>query len=59
MIEVNDILHGDGFRTYKVIDSEPENDYVTILLQSDINGSIDQDEDNIGEFVLKNDIYEE
>lgn len=57
MIEVNDILH-NGLSTYKVIDAEPDNDYVVALLQSDIDGPIDQDEDNIGEFILREDIAE-
>lgn len=58
MIEVNDILIS-SFEVRRVIDAEPENDYVIALLQSDIDGPVDQDEDNIGDFILRNDIYEE
>ncbi len=57
MIEVNDILIS-SFEVRRVIDAEPENDYVVALLQSDIDGPVDQDADNIAEFILKNDIYE-
>ena len=58
LLKANDILIS-GFEVRRVIEAEPENDYVIALLQSDINGPIDQDEDNIGDFILKNDIYEE
>ena len=58
MIKVNDILT-EGLRAWRVIEAEPENDYVLALLQSDIDGPVNQDEDNIGDFILKNDIYEE
>jgi len=56
MIEVNDILT-ESFRVWRVIEAEPDHDYVIALLQSDIDGPVDPDEDNIGDFILKNDIY--
>lgn len=57
MIEINDILT-ESVRTCRVIDAVPENDYIVTLLQSDIDGPVDQDSDNIGEFVLKSDILD-
>ena len=55
MLKRNDILIS-GFDVWKVIDVQP--DYVVALLQSDINGLVDQEEDNIGEFILRSDIDE-
>jgi len=55
MIELNDILV-DGFDRRKVIDVQ--DDYVTAILIEDMNGCVDQNEDNIGEFILRNDIAE-
>ena len=57
MVKINDILVS-GFDVRRVIEAEPDNDYVIALLQSDIDGSVDQDADNIGEFILRNDIAE-
>jgi len=54
MIEVNDILTDNYFSVWCVIDVQE--DYVIALLRSDIDGPVDQEEDNIGEFILKNDI---
>ncbi len=56
MIEIGDILV-TAFEVSRVIDVQP--DYVVTLLQENIDGPVDQDEDNIGEFVLLTDIYEE
>jgi hypothetical protein len=56
MIEIGDILIS-GFETRRVIDVQPN--YVVALLQSDRDGPIDQEEDNIGEFILRNDILED
>jgi len=55
MIKQNDILTC-GCSIWRVIEAEPDNDYVIALLQSDIDGPVDQEEDNIGEFILRNDI---
>lgn len=55
MISIGDILTS-GLEIRKVIGIE--NDYcITILLQ-DIDGAVDEDEDNIGEFVLLSDIID-
>ena len=58
MIEINDILESSGFRVYRVIDVDYDEGYCITLLQSDIDGPINQDEDNIAEFILLNDIAE-
>lgn len=55
MIEINDILISD-FDKRRVIDVQ--DDYVVALLIEDRDGIINQDEDNIGEFILRNDINE-
>jgi len=55
MLEIGDILIC-GFDKRKVIDVQ--DDYVITILIEDIDGLIDQDEDNIGEFILRNDIVE-
>ncbi len=55
MIEIGDILTS-GFDVRKVIDIE--DDYCVGLLLENIDGPIDQDEDNIAEFILLNDIYD-
>jgi len=53
MIKINDILI-DGFDVRKVIDVS--DDYCVAILIEDINGPVNQDEDNLGEFILLNDI---
>lgn len=55
MIQQNDILFS-RFDTWKVIDVQ--DDYVVVLLQSTIDGQVNQEEDNIGDFILLNDILE-
>jgi len=55
MLKRNDILVS-GFDVWKVIDVQP--DYIVALLQSNIDGNVDQEEDNIGEFILRSDILE-
>jgi len=57
MIEINDTFD-DCFRVYRVIDVNYDEGYCVTLLQSDIDGPVDQEEDNIGEFVLLSDFYE-
>lgn len=56
MLKINDILI-DGFQIRRIIDIQP--DYVVTLLQQDIDGVINQEEDNIGDFILRNDINED
>jgi hypothetical protein len=56
MIEIGDILVS-GFETRRVIDVQP--DYVVAILQFNIDGDVDQEEDNIGEFILRSDILED
>lgn len=53
MIEIGDILNS-GFDKRKVIDVQ--DDYVVAILIEDIDGLVDQAEDNIAEFILRNDI---
>jgi len=55
MIEIDDILIS-GFDKRRVIDVQ--DDYVVALLFENIDGSVNQDGDNIGEFILRNDIAE-
>lgn len=56
MIEIDDILIS-GFDKRRVIDVQ--DDYVIALLFENINGSVNQDGDNIGEFILRNDIADD
>jgi len=55
MLEIDDILIS-GCERRKVIDVQ--NDYVITILIQDIDGPVDQDSDNIAEFILRNDIDE-
>jgi len=56
MLAINDILIS-GCEIRKIIDVQP--DYVVTLLQQDRDGIVNQDEDNIGEFILRSDIVED
>ena len=55
MIEIGDLIRS-GHQIRKVIDVQ--DDYVVALLQSDFDGFVNQNEDNIGEFILRSDIAE-
>jgi len=55
MIKVGDIIES-GFNVRKVIDLD--GDVVTAILIEDIHGAVNQEDDNIGEFILVNDIAE-
>ena len=57
MLKINDILIS-GREIRRIIDIQP--DYVIALLTQDIfDGVINQDEDNIGKFILRSDIIED
>lgn len=56
MLKINDILV-DSFQEHRIIDIQP--DYVVALLIHNFDGAVDQDEDNIGEFIMRNDIAED
>jgi len=59
MIKINDIIDGPVFRVYRVIDVNYREGYCVVLLQSDMDGPVNQEEDNIGIFMLLNSITDE
>jgi len=56
MLNINDILIS-GCEIRRIIDVQP--DYVVTLLQQNREGLVNQDEDNIGDFILRNNINED
>lgn len=58
MIKIDDIIWC-GFDKRKVIDVNSDEGYCIAILQCDIDGLVNQDEDNIAKFILLNDIDEQ